>query len=281
MKKHYEDAVAFLLERVPDKHPEKVLAEYVGGVNILETAAIADLYERLLRSAQNANMKAGVIGDSIDGFENLGRALFGFDPKRVSINFSGTPDLLLSHIQTTLKPRGQVRTGNKSIWPKYCKTILSSAAFLNQFKDADDFRSWANHLYSDERSIDALPLLLSSKVEGIGYALACDFLKELGFTKYGKPDVHVSDIFIGLGLCPAGANPHKIQDVISAIAADAKVSSYDVDKVFWLVGSGKFYKHPHLGKKGRIGRMKEAFVALHAPPTPSIERTGRVSTLPP
>lgn len=39
----------------------------------------------------------------------------------------------------------------------------------------------------------ALPLLISTKISGVGFALACDTLKELGFTNYPKPDVHMMD----------------------------------------------------------------------------------------
>ena len=44
----------------------------------------------------------------------------------------------------------------------------------------------------------SLPLLISSKISGIGFALACDFLKELGYVNYPKPDVHIVDIFTSL-----------------------------------------------------------------------------------
>ena len=46
----------------------------------------------------------------------------------------------------------------------------------------------------------ALPLLISTKTSGIGFALACGTLKELGFTNYPKPDVHMLDVFSALGL---------------------------------------------------------------------------------
>ncbi|NCD05852.1 MAG: hypothetical protein EOL97_07010 [Spirochaetia bacterium] len=44
----------------------------------------------------------------------------------------------------------------------------------------------------------ALPLLISKKISGIGFALACDFLKELGFTDYSKPDVHIVAVLTSL-----------------------------------------------------------------------------------
>ena len=107
----------------------------------------------------------------------------------------------------------------------------------------------------------ALPLILAAETEGIGYPLACDFLKELGFVDYGKPDVHVIDIFVGIGICKKGASPYHVQKIISQIAMETDVSSYNVDKLFWLIGSGKFYKHPEIGNNGLIGRKKAQFVA--------------------
>lgn len=262
MKKPYHSAVSFLLDRIPQDDPRAILDEYLGdSVENNGSLSVSELFRRILSSAQNANMTAGVIGGSIGGFSNLGKALFKFNPSRVSKKFAGDPELLLTHIRGALQPRGQIRTSSKSIWPKYCKTVLSSSAFLAQFKSGNDFRSWANHLYSDERTMAALPLIIAAEVEGMGYALACDFLKELGYTGYGKPDVHVKEIFIGLGFCLPNATPYQVQKVISRIAKNERVSSYDVDKVFWLIGSGKFYKHPEIGKKGHIGRMKKAFLA--------------------
>ncbi|WP_174464472.1 hypothetical protein [Paraburkholderia ferrariae] len=223
-------------------------------------ASINDLFGRLLSSAQNANMKAAVIGKSIGGVENLSRALFRFNPKKVKREFDDDPDGLLAHIIETLNPSGQIRTTSRSIWPKYCKTILSVATFLGQFKDGKDFYDWANHFYSDNKSIAALPMILAAEIEGIGYPLACDFLKELGFVSYGKPDVHVRQIFEGIGVCPEKSTAYQVQKVIVQIAEASGVSAYNVDKIFWLIGSGKFYKHPHIGKAGHIGRKKAQFI---------------------
>lgn len=222
---------------------------------------IDELFQRLLNSAQNAHMKAGVIGGSIGGVHNLGTVLFKFDPTKVEETYKGDPSRLLQNIVNTLKPRGQIKTTTRSIWPKYCKTILSAAAFFTQFKNHNDFYAWANHLYVDKRSMAALPMILAAEIEGIGYALACDFLKELGFINYGKPDVHLIEIFAGIGLCPDGANPYQIQKVISEIADAVGVSAYAVDKVFWLIGSGKFHNHRHIGKAGLIGQKKSKFIA--------------------
>lgn len=262
LRQAYTIAKSFLLQQISSPEAEGILESYLVPPDMNNApVSLRGLFMRLLASAQNANMKAGVIGGSIGGIENLGKALFGFDPQKVEGKFANDAKSLLEHIVTTLRPRGQIRTAPLSIWPKYCKTVLSAATFFGQFENCEDFYSWANHLYDDYRSKAALPMILAAEIDGIGYALACDFLKELGFVEYGKPDVHVTEIFVGIGLCPKGASPYQVQKVITQVARASGVSSYNVDKVFWLIGSGKFYNHPHLGKTGQIGRKKSQFIA--------------------
>jgi hypothetical protein len=262
MRKTYISAKKFLLHQIPSPSRKEILESYLTRPDAsTEPMEINELFRRLLGSAQNANMKTGVIGGSIGGSDNLGQALFKFNPKKVEKNFKNNPDALLKHIIEKLNPNGQIRQTPRSIWPQYCKTIISASVFFNQFKNGEDFYEWANHLYQDNRSIAALPLLLEAEIHGIGYPLACDFLKELGFLNYGKPDVHVIDIFVGIRLCTEKPSSYQVQKIIAEIAKATDVSSYNVDKLFWLIGSGKFYNHPELGKNGSIGRKKNEFIA--------------------
>lgn len=255
----YHAAKQFLireLNRKGVKNAEDVLKCYIESPGKSgKPVPLNELFKRLLRSAQNASMKTGVIGGPIGGYENLGPALFGFNPAKVLRKFADNPDGLLDHIVETLNI--EVRAEDNSLWPKYCKTILSAASFLEQFRDGDDFYEWVNRFYRDPRARSALPKLLEASIYGIGYTLACDFLKGLGFVEYGKPDVHVTDIITGTGLCPSTAKPYDIQNTLLRIAKAARVSPYNVDMVFWLIGSGKFDRHPDIG---RIGRKKKAFI---------------------
>lgn len=255
-------ATKFLIRELKCPDAGKIIESYLSMPDKSRTpVSIRRIYLGLLGSAQNANMTASVIGGSLDGgVDSLGKVLFDFDPAKVAAAFNGDPERLLDEIIKVLKPRGQIRKGPRSIWPKYCRTILSAATFLSQFKNGKDFNEWANHFYPDPRSRAALPMVLEAEIEGIGYPLACDFLKELGYINYGKPDVHIMEIFAGTGLCPEGASPYQFQKVISRIAEAANVSAYAVDKVFWLIGSGKFYNHPALKS---IGRKKAKFIAEH------------------
>src|SRR5262249_22191730 len=152
----------------------------------------------------------------------------GFDPVAVLVRYSSAEDLLDS-IVTNVTPRGQVRRGRTSCWPLFTQAVLSGARFLAQFSDVADFTKWASSFHDDGRSRAALPLLLGEELTGFGFALACDFLKELGFANYAKPDVHVRSICRGLSLCPPKANDFTVFKSILRIAAKRQVSPYHVD----------------------------------------------------
>lgn len=261
-KSVYAAAREFLLPRIPHDQRETILAQYLDPAeNASETSAtLRAIYQRALDSAQNVGMSPKVIGGAIGGVEKLGPVLFGFEPRQVIAKFDGDANALLDAIVDQLQPRGEIRRVKKGLWPRYCVTILSAARFFGQFQDGAEFLDWARHFYEDQRTRAALPLILSEEIEGIGYALACDFLKELGFRDYGKPDVHIMTIFKELRLCERGARPYQIQKAITRIAGNVGVSPNHVDKLFWLIGSGNFYKHPNLGDAGKIGGNRKAFI---------------------
>ena len=75
----------------------------------------------------------------------------------------------------------------------------------------------------------ALPLLIDEKINGIGFALACDFLKELGFTSYSKPDVHIKDVFSALDL--SGTDNLSVFEAVDRMATDNGETPYKIDKV--------------------------------------------------
>jgi len=214
---------------------------------------MADIYFRLLLSAQNANMKAGVIGGSIDGIENLQNVLCDFEPKAVIKKYGDNSQQVFIDIKKQVKPRGKVNPNG--LWSMYCDTIISGAKFLSQFNSAEDFYQWVNWFYKDERARPALPLLLKEEIRGFGFALACDFLKEIGFLEYGKPDVWLRKIFVTLELCSPEATDSELLKTIIRVAQNTGASPYKVDKVFWLIGSGNFYLD---GKK--TGRNVENFI---------------------
>jgi hypothetical protein len=220
------------------------------------------LYQRLLESAQNANMKAGVIGGSIDGVDKLASVLDGFNPKTVLDKYEDNWEAVLDHIGKELKPRGKIRRTPQSIWPRYCQTILSAAGFIEQFISIDEFFKWVDFFDRDNRARASLPMLLDHEIKGFGFALSCDFLKELGYVNFPKPDVHLRDILTALGLCQARVDDYGLFKAIIRVAHNSNVTPYAADKVFWLIGSGNFYDDPEIGS---IGSHKQDFIEFARP----------------
>ena len=88
------------------------------------------------------------------------------------------------------------------------------------------------------------------------------FLKELGFTRYPKPDVHLKEVFSKLGL--SDNDPISTFEAIVRMSdickdIDEFVTPYKVDKIIWLICSGKYYlEKPVLKQPGR----KKEFIEL-------------------
>ena len=129
-----------------------------------------------------------------------------------------------------------------------------------RFSSAADFFNWVDFFDNDDRARAGLPLLLSQEIAGFGFALSCDFLKEMGYVNFPKPDVHLRCIFTALGLCREKASDFQLFRAVVRVAGHAGVSPYNADKAFWLIGSGYFYNDPHLGTNGRIKRRRENFI---------------------
>lgn len=257
----FNEAKIFLLDETPKEITKDILDQYcILPEPTNETITLSKIYRGLLDSAQNSSMKSSVIGGSINGIDNLGKVLYNFNSSKTLDDFSEKPELLLETIKKELHPKGKIRETNLSIWPQYCKTILSAAKFLTQFKHEKEFLDWIDTYYNDKETISELPKIISKEVHGLGFALACDFLKDLGYSKFGKPDVHIKEIFEGTSLVLKNSSDYQILDAIIRISDNVNEKAYKVDKIFWLIGSGYFYKHKHLGRNGKVGKLKKKFI---------------------
>jgi hypothetical protein len=256
----YALAKDFLLRAGVDKDVTPGLIEKYLHLSTPRPDSLAGIYERMLESAQSANMKAGVVGGSIGGVGSLRPVLCDFEPALVLEKYRSDWERVLDDIVAQLKPRGSVPQTSKSIWPSYCRSVLSGARFLSGFSSADDLYGWVAFFDKDERARPALPLLLAKEIEGFGFALACDFLMGLGYENFSKPDVHIRDIFQGIGLCPWGSSDYEVFKAVARVARNVGVTPYNVDKLFWLIGSGYFYDDPQIGHRGRTGGRKKEFI---------------------
>ena len=232
-----------------------------------ETATTADIMARILESAQNRqsspNVILGRVSGGLDGLRNL---LHGFDTVKIAAEW---PDdevghsKLLKHIMTSGLVRGTIADGPRSLWPLYCRSITSAAKFMSRFPQPVAFHAWAKRFVDHPDMAAALPLVLSQEIKGIGLALACEFLKELGYTEYVKPDVHIRKLAVGLGLSDAASDYWLLRDLMAlrdALEA-IYVTPYSFDKLLWLIGSGRFYECVQNGRVLDVGRQADAFLA--------------------
>jgi len=130
--------------------------------------------------------------------------------------------------------------GKRSLWRTFSEGIISGSRFMASFKNKDDFDSFIRTFARNKYTKAALPMLLSKEIKGFGFALACDFLKELGYREYPKPDIHLIKIFHSLGLS-LSTEPYEVYKSIVEMSEVVGEDAYTVDKIFWLISSGKFY----------------------------------------
>ena len=193
--------------------------------------SLKDIYIQFITSAQNYQRMPKVIKYS-QRKSDVSEMLFNYDIQQIA-------EILPEKLYREFRDRFNVTSNDSSSnsWYKWSRSIVDSAKFLRSFKDASDFDEFV-----------------------IGFALACDLLKELGYTYYPKPDVHMIDVFHGIGLCEK--DPISVFETIERIATDCRtvddsVTPYKVDKVFWLICSGNFYK-----ENLSIKRHKAALIEL-------------------
>jgi len=199
--------------------------------------SIEDLLEGMLNSVKNRRNMSNTIGN----VENLRQCLCGFKPDQIIAEFNNDWKQVFTKIKTEYKPKDNLDIDNKrGYWVIFCKAVISASNFLVKFSDLKDFTKFVESFYLDAYTREALPLLLAREIHGMGFALACDFLKENGYPKFVKPDVHIKKIFNGIGLSDSNDDYEVFKDVIRFSETINEIP-YRVDKMFWLVGSGNFY----------------------------------------
>lgn len=224
----------------------------------LNSKSLNEVYLRLLISGANRERAWNVITSPIKEIENLSNVLSNFNFMEVWERYGDDNDRLLKDIVKEFD--FSYNPNNSGLWVQYSKTILSGAKFLRQFRNFEDFDSFVQFFHTDDRARNALPLILQEQIHGFRLALSCDFLKELGYFKFGKPDVHIKKIFLGTGLTQSN-NDYDVLIAIGRVAESNNVSPYNVDKLFWLIGSGKFYlEKDSLGKIFKLKRNAETFI---------------------
>jgi hypothetical protein len=197
---------------------------------------LSKIYVRLLESMSNRQGMSNSIGD----YRKLASVLSNFSPADVHGQYGLDWEVLFDEIERKIKPESRMdRNVPQNYWVVFSKGALDGAAFLTKFQSGDQFAETVSQFADSEILVAAFPKLLELEIRGLGFALACDFLKESGWRQYAKPDVHTKKILFGIGL--ADGTDYGTFKAILLIAKHIGETPYAVDKYIWLAGSGNLY----------------------------------------
>lgn len=179
--------------------------------------------------------------DSIGDLGLLRDELGNFEPQRLLDMYDDNWEKLFDALKRNphRKDSRMKKDIAQNYWVVFCKATLSGAAFFAPFKRVAHFDDFVQGYAQDDLTRLIVPLTMAREIQGIGFALACDFLKDEGYVDYVKPDVHLCAILHGLGLSPTDDDLTIYLTAIRAARAIGQVP-WAFDKALWMVGSGKF-----------------------------------------
>ena len=151
-------------------------------------ATIQAIYCRLLASCQNRSMMPNVIKFDANRkiFEKL---LDNFDPKKVLAKYKSANDLYMDFEKTF-----NVNKSHNQLWQIFAQSVIDGAKFISNYKNVSDFKHTIDNIAAHFTGTLMIPRLISGEIRGLGEVLACDFIKEIGYVEYAKPDVHIEYI---------------------------------------------------------------------------------------
>jgi hypothetical protein len=247
LKMLYEYSYDYLVSKIGQSALEQKLNHY----RYHKAEIMEDLFWYLLNSLTNKVGMRATIGD----VDDLDPYLFNFDPYQTHDHYKDDWRKLFKKIHDNCTPPGPMNIKNKnSYWVIFSKGILSGAEFLSQFESYDAFDEFVNSFAFNDLSIGALPLLLDQEVFGMGFPIASDWLKEIGYSNYCKPDTHTIDILFGVGVASAQDNYTVFKTMVQMARVNNEPPAV-IDRLLWLIGSGKY-----VGKNEKITRQKTVFI---------------------
>jgi hypothetical protein len=253
-EKIYEEAYDYLLsfEDVDKDLIDKHLENWKNG----EPKNLEKIYWQMLRTSYNRQGMKNSIGE----LNQLETVLKRFNPHNVEEAYNSWKGFFKAVEESSYSPPGRMDIDNsRSHWVQFSKSAISASDFLSEFEDLKEFEEFVTEFKEGKYTLYSLPLLLSERVHGFQFALGCDFLKEIGNPEFIKPDTHIKDLFLGLEISDSNSDFDIFLDVVE-FAEEIDKKPYEVDKLFWLVGSGKFHltgKKINTDKKEFLKRISD------------------------
>lgn len=153
-----------------------------------------------------------------------------------------------SGLYSEFEKAGIVSKKAKKTWTSYCDGLVDAANYLDgNFINFVNYKAKFNSKVTFESERSKI-----MKIKGIGPALSLNYLKETVMDN-AKPDTHTKAVFSSFD-----STVHDDESCVESIKRYAKeggVPYYKLDRMVWLICSGKFFKHGI-----SIGNGKQKFI---------------------
>lgn len=250
----YNSAINYLYAKTGDND---VIHYYLNLYKRRQLNNMKDLYFQLLEHAKKRQGSPY----PIDAIRHYRQVLCDFDPAAVADKYTEWKEIFESIKDVSRCMDGNGTSGKKGYWVLYSKTILSAARFLGRFNTLSDFKDYVqSFVYGNKDKRIALALLLSNEIDGFGFMMACDFLKEWISPFFVKPDNNVKVIFLKTHFCSKNDTDFDVCRRLIEFADTVGQTPYTVDRVFWLISNGRLFRTEERKREVRITTSKEEFI---------------------
>jgi len=195
---------------------------------------LSHIHVRLCDSIRNAAWMRRVITDT--RFESIASHLFTWSLESIS---SGGLTLVTKIIDESCQI-SECDQDQKRAWTTFKNGAVDGTRYLKEFGGSREFYEYIDHSVATEDQAWGLALEIDRKIKGVGAALACDFLKEIGVDRYGKPDVWIKGTFSRLKLIGEAKQDRQAFGVIWHMSSLTGHSPAAIDKIFWMAASGRW-----------------------------------------
>ena len=240
---------------------------------------INEAFAQLVFHGQNATMISNIVKFE-ENYAFLKKFTLNFDPKKFYAKYcsKGTEDEQIANVVKAFKYNHEKKEGliwnsekskeeNKDkIAKRFAKLLINGSKYLKDFKTktelVDDLL--AHHtLYKHGQNLDdnrnLIKYFMGKMDDGSGFsvALTCDYLKELDlvFNFLAKPDVHIMDVMAVYKNKDKGYYYNTeskayeclkefqklVKEINQNLKGDNKITVYQLDRMIWLICSGKFF----------------------------------------
>lgn len=242
----YEEGKKYLKEITKDVISEEQLKEYFNIEKSYKNKE--DIFIRILKSIENTPRVYNVINfgkeDREDIFKNI---LCDYNVELILKKYN--EETLYEEFCNNFEVSNVDNKNN--LWRRFTKSVITACEFLKEFENAEEFDKYVDSFRGKEIE---LPQIISKRIFGLGFALSCDFLKELGYSSYAKPDIHIKDIFVLLNLCENN-DDYVVFNAVIEMARKVNDTPYNIDKMLWLICAGDLYN-----QNIKLGNHKNEFI---------------------